>query len=163
MLYALKERMHTKQDARSRPSSPSPVQQTASPQMTPHTPQMTPQASQLQASPTSPTSPTIISISQPGEPEDKRWRLEEIGEIDGTVNVQAFVGRIRSVATHKGQRLVQTHLETVLKELAFNWYRYEHTDGDKLRLHRATKTESWCTALLKRFGPRHTDLFTQLS
>ena len=150
-LYALEERMNTRIDARSRPSSP--VQQTATPQMTPQASQMTLQPSQLQAS------PTIVSTPQS---EDKRWRPEEIGEFDGTGNVQAFVDRIQSVAIHKGHRLVQTHLDTVLKETAFNWYHYELTNGDKLGLNRATSIGPWCTAILKRFGPRYTDLITQL-
>ena len=126
--------------------SPFTPQQTA-------TPQMTPQPSQQG------TSTTIVPAPQP---EDKRWRPEEIGEFDGTGNVQAFVDRIRSVASHKGHRLVQTHLDTVLKETAFNWYHYELEDGFKLGLNQATSIGPWCTAILKRFGPRYTDLITQL-
>ena len=57
---------------------------------------------------------------------------------------------------------MQTHLDTVLKETAFNWYHYELTVGIKLGLNQATTIEPWCTAILKRFGPRYTDLITQL-
>ena len=76
--------------------------------------------------------------------EDKRWRPEEIGLFDGTGDAQAFVDRIRSVATRKGYQLVQTHLITVLKGLAFNWYQYELTQDTKDLMNLAVTIEPWC-------------------
>ena len=121
--------------------------QVPSPQLTPH-----PNQSML-AQP----------ITSPPAESDKRWRPDDIGEFDGTGDVQAFVDRIRSVASLKGYRLVQTNLVTLLKGVAFNWYHYELSDHTKdLSLNAASSIEPWCLALIARFKQSHSELISQL-
>ena len=148
-LYALEERMNSRIDARSRPSSP--VQQTATPQYTPQAPQMTPQQSNQPI-----TQATTVH-------EDKRWRPEDVGYFNGdSKKVIVFTDRLTSIATSKGVKLVQTNLVTVLQETAFNWYHYELSQHVKLGYDSSQTIEPWCQALIKRFGPSHSDLVSEL-
>ena len=102
------------------------------------------------------------SAVQPVATDNKRWRPEEVGTFDGTGDVMAFIDRIKIVAANKSVRLVQTNITTVLKETAFNWYRYELEEHVKLGLNTSTTIEPWCQALAIRFQPNHRDLMTQL-
>ncbi len=81
------------------------------------------------------------SAVQPVASDDKRWRPEEVGIFNGTGDVMAFIDRIRIVAANKSVRLVQTNITTVLKETAFNWYRYELEEHVKLGLNTSTTIE----------------------
>lgn len=144
-LYALEERMNTRIDAISRPSSPgdiAPLDGIA--------PQMTPQQSHQP--------PQVI---QPAH-EDKRWRPEEVGYFDGTGDVYTFIDRLNSVAANKGVKLVQTNLITTLKDKAFNWYHYELSKDTKDIYNLNALITLWCNAFIARFGPSHKELVARL-
>ena len=127
--------------ATSRPSTPG--GQTTTPQIT--APQTTSQATQ-------PAS----------QGEDKRWRPDEIGYFDGTGDVFAFTDRLQSTTSQKTVKLVQTHLVSVLRLTAFNWYQYELANVTKWALNSSDSINPWCQALIERFGPTHAELMTQL-
>ncbi|KAF6238417.1 hypothetical protein HO173_003384 [Letharia columbiana] len=118
----------------------------------------------LEARSRSPT-PTPQTAPQPETipPEaDKRWRPKEVGYFDGTGDVYAFTDRLRSTASQKGVKLVQTNLVSVLKLTAFNWYQYEVLDNTKGVYNLNLSIKPWCTALIERFSPTHSELMTQL-
>ena len=133
-------------EARSRPSTPAP-QQLSSP---PHSNQGTQSTAQ----------PIIVQSAQSAE--DKRWRPEEIGSFDGTGDVYAFTDRLASIAELKTPKLIQINLVTLLKGTAFNWYHYELVDDAKWALNASASIDPWCQALIRRFGPSHSDLISQL-
>ena len=140
MMNAMSTRMEVL-EARSR--SPTPTPQTTTPQPTAsHT---TPQATQPAT-----------------QGEDKRWRPEEVGYFDGTGDVIAFTDRLYSTASQKGVKLVQGNLVSVLQATAFNWYHYELDKDTKGIYNLNTRIDPWCEALIKRFGPTHSQLMTQL-
>ena len=128
-------------EARSRPPTPTP--QTTTPQPTEQT-----------------TTPQAIQPATQGE--DKRWRPEEVGYFDGTGDVFAFTDRLTSITTHKGVKLVQSNLVTVLQATAFNWYHYEVPKDKKDMHNRNVSIKPWCKALIERFGPTYSQLMTQL-
>ena len=104
-----------------------------------------------------------MATPQPGqEDKDKRWRPEEIGEFDGTGDVTAFIDRIKTVASHKSVRLVQTNIVTLLKKKAFNWYHYESENHVQMGLNKSTSIDPWCQALNNRFRPNYRELMIQL-
>ena len=72
-----------------------------------------------------------------------------------------FTDRFTSVATRKGVKLVQTNLVSVLQSTAFNWYHYELSKGMKDIHNMNTRIDPRCEALIKRFGPTHSQLMTQ--
>ena len=139
MMTAMNARMEAL-ETRSR--SPTPTPQTA-PQTT--VPQTTPQATQPAT-----------------QGEDKRWRPEEVGYFDGTGDVFAFTDRLYSTASQKTVKLVQGNLVSVLQSTAFNWYHYELSQETKGTYNLNTRIDPWCDALIKRFGPTHSQLMTQL-
>ena len=143
-MRAMEDRMNSKiAESRSRPSSPAP-QQLSSP----------PSSNQATQSATQP-----ITV-QPAE--DKRWRPEEIGSFDGTGDMYAFTDRLASIAELKTPKLIQTNLVTLLKGTAFNWYHYELVNDAKWALNASASIDPWCQALIRRFGPSHSDLISQL-
>ena len=145
MMNAMDARMGVL-EARSRP--PTPILPTA-PGETP-TPQST-------------TPHTTVQATHPAtQGEDKRWRPEEVGYFDGTGDVIAFTDRLYSTASQKGVKLVQGNLVSVLQLTAFNWYHYELSQETKGVYNLNTRIDPWCDALIKRFGPTHSQLMTQL-
>ena len=143
-MRAMEDRMNSKiAESRSRPSSSAP-QQLSSP------------SSSNQATQSATQSITV----QPAE--DKRWRPEEIGSFDGIGDVYAFTDRLASIAELKTPKLIQTNLVTLLKGTAFNWYHYELVDDVKWALNASASIDSWCQALIRRFGLSYSDLISQL-
>ena len=122
--------------------------------------------SRPQSRSTTPQPTGSTTTPQPTQPatqgEDKRWRPEEVGYFDGTGDVFAFTDRLTSVATHKGVKLVQGNLVSVLQATAFNWYHYEVTKQDRDINNMNLSIEPWCKSLIERFGPTHSQLMTQL-
>ena len=94
--------------------------------------------------------------------EDKRWRLEEIGEFNSTGDITAFIDRIKTVVANKSVRLVQTNIVTLLKKKAFNWYHYEMEKYIQMGLNSSISIDLWCQALGARFKLNYRELITQL-
>ena len=104
--------------------------------------------------------------SQPATPQptydDKRWRLDDVRQFDGTGDVYTFTDRVASITELKGLRLIQNNLVTILKGVAFNWYHYELTNVVKWALKTSESIDPRCQTLNERFRPTQLDLMSQL-
>ena len=115
--------------------------------------------------------PNSSSQSSPHDEQDPptndaaatRWRGEELGTFDPTVDdVYTFTDRMHQVAGLRGHLLVQLNVSLQLRGLAKSWYEMELGPSDKAMLCEARSIHAWVNTLIQRFRPAAAEVLHQL-